>query len=303
MYLIYKITNLVNNKIYIGFTKQSLKRRWAKHRFESRRQIEYLSSLYSSIRKYGDGNFKIEEIDRVFSKKVSDALERETFWIKETKSHMKDIGYNMKVSNSYRESESEEFRERCSISGQGKIRRKDKTSAYLGVSYSKNIWGTHITHRKRVFTASFSTEIECAEFYDKMALFLYGKEAIINFEEKRNYYLSLDLKKETSRMFLSYREKFNNLYIGVKSRLYIRKDGSTIAVFQARVPTIGCIGTFDSELEAAETRDKIILFLNLEKIKNVKLSFPERINEFKKMNLGDVYERTINRPKKRSHRF
>lgn len=31
MYLIYKITNKINNKIYIGLTKTGLELRWKKH--------------------------------------------------------------------------------------------------------------------------------------------------------------------------------------------------------------------------------------------------------------------------------
>lgn len=37
MYLIYKITNILNNKIYIGKTTQTLNARWLDHVAEAKR--------------------------------------------------------------------------------------------------------------------------------------------------------------------------------------------------------------------------------------------------------------------------
>lgn len=58
--IIYKITNLVNNKVYIGQTKQTLKRRYAHHLSSARHRDNY---LYRAMRKYKVENFKIEQID------------------------------------------------------------------------------------------------------------------------------------------------------------------------------------------------------------------------------------------------
>jgi group I intron endonuclease len=66
--LIYKITNIINGKIYIGQTIKSLSSRWVQHKSQTR----YVSSgnnrkicryLHSAMVKYGIENFKIEEID------------------------------------------------------------------------------------------------------------------------------------------------------------------------------------------------------------------------------------------------
>lgn len=58
--IIYKITNLINNKIYIGLTTCSLKERWNNHRHCVKSDPRH---LYCSMRKYGIENFKIEQID------------------------------------------------------------------------------------------------------------------------------------------------------------------------------------------------------------------------------------------------
>ena len=57
--LIYKITNKINKKIYIGQTIVSLKRRWSGHICKSKKGN---TPLYNAIKKYGKENFNIEEI-------------------------------------------------------------------------------------------------------------------------------------------------------------------------------------------------------------------------------------------------
>ena len=56
---IYKITNLVNEKVYIGQTTKTIKKRWKVHLYS----INYYNyHLYYSMRKYGIENFIIEQI-------------------------------------------------------------------------------------------------------------------------------------------------------------------------------------------------------------------------------------------------
>lgn len=57
MYKLYKITNKVNNKTYIGITKSSLKQRWMEHIRDSYNPIY---PIHLAIRKYGSENFIIE---------------------------------------------------------------------------------------------------------------------------------------------------------------------------------------------------------------------------------------------------
>lgn len=57
--IIYKITNLINGKIYIGQTVQSLKKRWNQHCCSKRAAK---SLLNMAIVKYGRENFEIKEI-------------------------------------------------------------------------------------------------------------------------------------------------------------------------------------------------------------------------------------------------
>jgi group I intron endonuclease len=59
---IYKITNKINNKIYIGCTVNSIEKRYYEHLYRCFK-TDYKSKLYNSIKKYGEENFYIELIE------------------------------------------------------------------------------------------------------------------------------------------------------------------------------------------------------------------------------------------------
>lgn len=59
--LIYKITNTVNGKIYIGQTINTLNRRWSAHKLTAN-DLTNTTHLYSAMRKYGIENFTIEPL-------------------------------------------------------------------------------------------------------------------------------------------------------------------------------------------------------------------------------------------------
>ena len=77
MSFIYKITNLLNNKCYIGKTDvHTIEERFKEHIQDSRKYLE--RPLYRAFNKYGIENFKIEEIEQC---SVENSCEREKYWI------------------------------------------------------------------------------------------------------------------------------------------------------------------------------------------------------------------------------
>lgn len=90
-YIIYKITNILNNKIYIGQTTETLKQRFKRH---CGYQLNDGTYLHKAMKKYGIENFIIEEIERVQNQEELDL--REYYWINYYESHIK--GYNLKNS-------------------------------------------------------------------------------------------------------------------------------------------------------------------------------------------------------------
>lgn len=92
IYSIYKITNLVNGKIYIGYTGQTVDERYREHLIESRRRPRL--ELHRAIKKYGIESFTVECVYQSLSKEH--ILDMETHFIKYYSSHCEDgHGYNM----------------------------------------------------------------------------------------------------------------------------------------------------------------------------------------------------------------
>lgn len=93
---IYKITNLVNGKVYVG-KSVDIEERWEDHKRESfnRKSKDYNKYLYQSIRKHGLENFSFEVIEECSKEDLND---REIYWIKEYQSFPPDLG---KGYNSY----------------------------------------------------------------------------------------------------------------------------------------------------------------------------------------------------------
>lgn len=88
---IYCITNLINNKQYVGKTTKTLKERFQEHCRDSRKERYNKRPLYDAMNKYGIENFKIDELEYVENDK--ELPKREIFWIKELNTYGHS-GYN-----------------------------------------------------------------------------------------------------------------------------------------------------------------------------------------------------------------
>lgn len=86
---IYKITNVINNKCYIGKTIDSIEKRWKEHCHDYQKNDIGNRPLYLAMRKYGVENFSIEEVE---SCDISILNEREIYWINFFDSYK--TGYN-----------------------------------------------------------------------------------------------------------------------------------------------------------------------------------------------------------------
>ena len=89
--IIYKITNKINGKIYIGQTTRSLKQRWKDHRCEAK-DCKRGRAIHRAIHKYGVENFTIEQIDCAITQE--ELNEKERYWIKYYESNTSK-GYNL----------------------------------------------------------------------------------------------------------------------------------------------------------------------------------------------------------------
>lgn len=86
IFSVYKITNLINNKTYIGITKRNPKIRFNEH-FSNKNEL-----LYKAKEKYGKNNFTLEIIESNISEDMIDKKER--YYIQLYKSLIPN-GYNL----------------------------------------------------------------------------------------------------------------------------------------------------------------------------------------------------------------
>lgn len=108
MGFIYKITNKINQKVYIGKTTKTVLSRWKEHCCDYKKPRNEKRPLYDAMCKYGLENFYVEEIEECDDSCLE---EREQFWIKTYNSY---IGFAN--SNGYN----------ATLGGDGKIIKDEK---------------------------------------------------------------------------------------------------------------------------------------------------------------------------------
>lgn len=86
---VYKITNDINNKIYIGATTFPLAKRWNEHLSDAKKSGKCHRPFYAALNEFGVSHFHISELE-----KCSDDIlyEREKYWIQFYNSYID--GYN-----------------------------------------------------------------------------------------------------------------------------------------------------------------------------------------------------------------
>lgn len=90
-YEIYVMTNLINKKVYVGQTRQGIKKRMMQHACPS----DGCPLLRNAIKKYGQENFEVLKLD--CAKTREEANKKEKMWIALFDSANSDKGYNLSL--------------------------------------------------------------------------------------------------------------------------------------------------------------------------------------------------------------
>lgn len=80
MAYIYKVTNLVNGKMYVGNTSFDIQKRWDEHCRDAKKKRCQNRPLYVDMQKYGVANFEVEIIEKCNGEIAN---MREAYWIKQ----------------------------------------------------------------------------------------------------------------------------------------------------------------------------------------------------------------------------
>ena len=114
--IVYCITNLLNNKKYVGLTTGSLKKRWSEHKStKTEKQI-----IHKALQKYGEENFSIEVLEECSS--LNDLNKSEIYWIKKLNT-LKPNGYNLSNGGNSLGKHSEETKLKISLGQKGNKRK------------------------------------------------------------------------------------------------------------------------------------------------------------------------------------
>lgn len=153
--LIYKITNTINNKIYVGKTTTSLKQRFNEH-CKFAKLNKHSTHLANAIRKYGKENFKIEKIDEANS--ISELNLKEKYWIKRLDAV--NSGYNLTAGgdggNTYECKTDEEMND---------IKNKIRVSKMSGDNpHSKLVKCKNVITNEEIIFNSF---VDCQKYFNE----------------------------------------------------------------------------------------------------------------------------------------
>ena len=162
---IYKITNLVNGKVYIGQSVDIYKR-WKSHKWSSYNKncSDYDNILHRAFRKYGEDKFSFEIIEECSEEELN---EKEIYYIKEYNSYVKNEsanGYNLTIGGDGTRGRvvTEEQLVKMSQIMKGKFAKGMNPNALTVICEGK----------------VFDTILECSEYYDipqaRMASWLRG---------------------------------------------------------------------------------------------------------------------------------
>lgn len=94
--VIYKITNIINNKFYIGSATWYSKRK-DKHLWTLKKSIHANRYLQNAWNKYGEENFIFEIIEQC---NESNLIEREQYWLDFYNCYNRNVGYNIQPNAS-----------------------------------------------------------------------------------------------------------------------------------------------------------------------------------------------------------
>lgn len=125
--IIYKATNIINGKIYIGLSTKSLKHRKKGHYYNS---IKPKSHFHKSLRKYRKEDFTWKVIDTADN--IDDLKEMEVAWIAYYNSYNKGYNGTEGGDGTFGKFVSKEARKKMSMIHKGKTitkEHRDKTSA------------------------------------------------------------------------------------------------------------------------------------------------------------------------------
>jgi group I intron endonuclease len=178
---IYIITNIVNNKKYIG-SSLDYRQRIRQHKYSLRKNSHYNKHLQSSFNKYGEKNFKFELLEL-----TDNLIERETFHIYNQKVLNPLFGYNkatiIESTSGYKMSEYS--RKKMSIAKKG-VKMHINTQKALIKANKERIYNTSHLRIKEVINKVSKANMKSVLQYDLLGNFIKEWDSVKEISEFYN---------------------------------------------------------------------------------------------------------------------
>ncbi|MDD6022214.1 MAG: GIY-YIG nuclease family protein [Oscillospiraceae bacterium] len=195
---IYKITNKINNKVYIGQTTKTVEERWKRHCNDAL-SGRLKTKFASAIRKYGVESFQVEKIDTAKTK--NELNKKEAYWISFYNSVYN--GYNStdggENTNTYRHKTEEEM---DTIKEKIRLTKTGRLNPHAQKIKCKNVY----TYEELVF----DTFVDCVKHFNESnhsfitrrvlhkTKYLYKKEWLISYFDEE-YIQDYSIEKQINR--------------------------------------------------------------------------------------------------------
>lgn len=170
--LVYKATNTINSKVYVGQTVRTLNQRVSEHKHNAKYKKKEFSHLYSAINKYGWESFEWEILEVCANKEKLGIAEVK--WIARYQSNNRLIGYNKSTGGEFNSSgvvRTDEQKRKISAAlrhnpKQGVKIYNKKGLAQTGERNNRAKLGVEdICEIKTIFRFSAMTDVEIAKMY------------------------------------------------------------------------------------------------------------------------------------------
>ena len=152
--IIYKATNLINGKIYIGQTVNTLKYRKYQHIRDSKRLYHNNDHFHNAIAKYGEESFKFEVIDTALSQEELD--EKERYWISFYESNNRDLGYNEDEGGKSGGRKSQQTKDKIGLTTKQRWQDEDTAKKMMdGLRKGTEVWKEQCRNNRVLFVCPY----------------------------------------------------------------------------------------------------------------------------------------------------
>ncbi len=314
--IVYKATNLNNNKKYIGQTTTTISNRKNNHLTESKSKKRGCPLFFNALRKNGIKNFKWETISECYSREDLDKSEE--FWITYYKTTNRDKGYNIhsggrgkkkiidlnKIKKLYNQG--------LSNTNIGKKLNLNRTTIgkhlkiHFGISNISNIKILDEQKLKELFHSGLNNKKMCKELKcSKSHLYKYVKK--LNLKRNIKRIGSRAIKKETKLLILNLRKR-GEIYASISKKTNLHRNTIGRIIRDSDFNLSGNIKTFKREqsvidlfnknLSDSQIQEELSCSLhnvrntlkknNLRRIQKISLKTSRLVKEYKKQGMTNA---------------